>query len=989
MLINIVVGYFQELSAEKTMSSLRSLASPTARVIRNGQGVTIPSIEVVPGDICELVTGDTVPADLRLIEGMNLECDEALLTGESLPVAKEHARVFPEDTSVGDRVNMAFMSSNVSRGRGVGIVVATGMTTEIGKIAQALQGSEKSRKIRKVKENSYGKKLPHRYVQAGALTVWDQIATFLGLNHGTPLQRKLSLLAVILFGVAVLFAIICFLANNWTDRQVIIYAVATGISMIPASLTAVLSITMAMGARAMTRRNVIVRRLDALEALGAVTDICSDKTGTLTQGRMIVKRAWVPGSGTYLVGETEAAFNPTEGEVSKTNVQPKDLAKGEKDSQSDNTASEEVVANAELGNSKINDDEAFTNFLNVASLCNNAKIFKEDDEWVAHGDPTECAMQTFACRFDWGRAKLTHKTKEAADGDDEKAAKGGNFGKPAPWKLTVEFPFSSDVKRMCTIYKHRPSNSHKAFMKGAVERVLEACTHARDGDEIVKITEEYKENVLANMEALASTGLRVLAFAQRDVSTDEANQGEDMEREDAESNMTFLGLSGIYDPPRSSSAPAVKECREAGIEVHMLTGDHPGTARAIAKEVGILPGDTSTWSAERLKAMVMTGPDFDKLSEEDIDKLEMLPLVIARCAPQTKVRMIEALHRRSAFCAMTGDGVNDAPSLKMADIGIGMGGGSDTAKGVASLVLADDNFASIVAGIEEGRRTFDNIKRFVLHLLAQNVAQAIVLLVGLAFKPADGISVFPLAPVAILYVIMVTSGLPAMALGFQVADADVMKRPPHDLKYGIFTIEVMIDLVVYGVWVGALCLATFSLVVFGFGDGNLGTDCNIEYSAACDTVYRARGATWVVMVWASLFLAWEMVHMRRSFFRMRKKYPIYSQWLHDTWGKNRFLFLTVVGGFFSVFPFLYIPVINDVVFLQRGLSWEWAICFVALILFWLGVESWKWAKRVYFRRRARARREAEEEEDVEPDVEEQAHWVGNISRPLPVQTRPT
>ncbi|KDN46643.1 putative ENA2-plasma membrane P-type ATPase [Tilletiaria anomala UBC 951] len=984
--INVIVGYFQELSAEKTMASLRSLASPTARVIRNGQGVTIPSTELVPGDICEITVGDTVPGDLRMIEAMNLEADEALLTGESLPVAKEHANAFPEETGVGDRINMAYMSSNVTRGRGTGIVVATGMNTEIGKIAQALQGNAKRKKIRAVKQNSYGKKLPHHYVQAGALTVWDQIATFLGLNHGTPLQRKLSLLAVLLFLVAILFAIICFLSNNWTDREVIIYAVSVGVSMIPASLSAVLSITMAMGARAMTRRHVIVRKMDAIESLGAVTDICSDKTGTLTQGRMVVKRAWVPASGTFTVSDSEEAFNPNAGEVFKTERQPKD---SDPNHAKETSKDGDKVASKELGSDRIKDDECFTDFLNVAALCNNAKVFQAEGEWQAHGDPTECAMQTFACRFDWGRAKLTNKVKGESQrvDDQENAAKYASYGKPAIWKQTAEFPFSSDVKRMCVFYKHRPSETHKAFMKGAVERVLEACTHAQTSEGIVDITENITSNILANMEALADTGLRVLAFAQRDLTKEEAHEGEELDRTQAESGMTFVGLAGIYDPPRASSLPAVLQCQQAGIRVHMLTGDHPGTARAIAKEVGIIPQNTSTWSEERLKASVMTGPAFDKLTEDEIDRLEILPLVIARCAPQTKVRMIEALHRRTCFAAMTGDGVNDAPSLKIADVGLGMGGGSDVAKGASDLVLTDDNFASIVSGIEEGRRTFDNIKKFVLHLLAQNVAQALVLLIGLAFKDATGLSVFPLSPVEVLYIIMVTSGLPAMGLGMSQAQLDIMKRPPHDLKYGIFAPEVLLDLFVYGVWVGLLCLATFTLCLWGFGDGNLGINCNGIYNETCATVFRARGATWTVMTWASLFLAWEVVNTRRSFFRMGKKYPLYSQWFHDTWGKNKFLFSTVVIGFFSVFPLLYIPIINDDVFLHKGISWEWGICFIAILLFFLGVEAWKWAKRVWLRRRSTRDDDVMDEETAAGLEEKPATILERLQKPGPVPTR--
>jgi len=384
----------------------------------------------------------------------------------------------------------------------------------------------------------------------------------------------------------------------------------------------------------------------------------------------------------------------------------------------------------------------------------------------------------------------------------------------------------------------------------------------------------------------------------------------------------------------------------------MLTGDHPGTARAIAIQVGILP-DMNHVSEPVAKSMVMTASEFDKLSDEKLDQLPVLPLVIARCAPNTKVRMIEALRRRKAFMAMTGDGVNDSPSLKIADVGIAMGmAGSDVAKDASDIVLTDDNFASILNAIEEGRRMFDNIQKFVLHLLAENIAQACTLLIGLAFKDSTGLSVFPLAPVEILWVIMITSGMPDMGLGMEVASPDILSRPPQDLKRGVFTLEVMLDMIAYGLWMSALCLSSFLLVVYGFGDGNLGSGCNDTYSEQCDTVFRARATTFVSLTWFALFLAWEMVDMRRSFFRMQpgsKRY--FTQWMVDVW-RNQFLFWAIIAGFVTIFPTLYIPVINHDVFKHTGISWEWGIVFVEALLFFLGAEAWKWAKRVYFRRRA-------------------------------------
>ncbi|KAG8623595.1 hypothetical protein KVT40_008571 [Elsinoe batatas] len=731
ILLNVIVGFFQEYSAEKTMDSLRSLSSPTARLIRGGKQMTVPSNEVVPGDVIEIKTGDTLPADVRIFDAVNFETDEALLTGESLPVRKQEDDTFDVETGPGDRLNVAYSSSNVTKGRAKGIVFATGPFTEIGAIAAQLRETES--KVRPVKRKENGKAKPHRYLEAYTLTFTDAIGRFLGVNVGTPLQKKLSKLAILLFGIAVVCAIIVLGANEFSGRQeVVIYAVATGLSMIPASLVVVLTITMAAGTKTMVKRHVIVRNLKALEALGGVTDICSDKTGTLTQGKMI-----------------------------------------------------------------------------------------------------------------------------------------------AQFRL-------------------------------------------------------------------------------------------------ASSDLVFRGLIGLYDPPRAESAPAVRQCHEAGIEVHMLTGDHPETAKAIAIEVGILPSQDRMKRIPRdvAEKLVMAVSDFDKLSDDEIDELPTLPLVVARCAPSTKVRMIEALHRRGRFCAMTGDGVNDSPSLKRADVGIAMGqAGSDVAKEASDIVLTDDNFASILAAIEEGRRIFDNIQKFVLHVLAENVAQAGTLLIGLAFKDSTGLSVFPLAPVQVVWIIMATSGLPDMGLGFERAVPDILQRPPQSLKAGIFTKEFIVDMVVYGLWIAALCLSSFVLVVYGFGNGELGTGCNETYSETCELVFRARATTFACLTWFALFLAWEMIDMRRSFFRMQpgsKRW--FTQWILDIW-RNQFLFWAVIAGFVTLFPLIYTPVLNTVVFKHAPIDWEWGIVFIAAGIFFAGVESWKWGKRIFFRRRAKKQmRHAFKDTDVEDRV---------------------
>jgi Na+-exporting ATPase len=630
------------------------------------------------------------------------------------------------------------------------------MRTEIGAIAMALRGTDSKR--RPVKRGPEGETKKRWYIQAWTLTTTDAIGRFLGTNVGTPLQRKLSKLALLLFAIAVIFAIVVAGSNNWRgDSEVIIYAVATGLAMIPACLVVVLTITMAVGTKQMVQRHVIVRKLDSLEALGAVTNICSDKTGTLTQGRMVAKRAWIPSVGTYSVGASNDPLNPREGDLSLAPEQPIKL---------DEKSTGQPASPDDL----LKDNDALKEYLDVAAMANLAHIHETaNDGWQARGEPTDIAIQVFASRFNWG---LDHWTK----GD-----------KPI-WQQQAEYPFDSSVKKMSVIFSKRDEGSEKSremiFTKGAVERVLEACTTIKwkaDGSP-VPLDDEIKDEILENMEALAKEGLRVLAMAGREHTAGSKEGGEPLPREEIEKDLSFYGLIGLYDPPRPETAGAISQCYKAGISVHMVTGDHPGTARAIAAQVGIIPANMDTIAKDVADAMVMTASEFDKLTEDEIDNLPTLPLVIARCAPNTKVRMIDALHRRGKYVAMTGDGVNDSPSLKRADVGIAMGqNGSDVAKDASELVLSDDNFASIINGIEEGRRIFDNIQKFVLHLLAENVALALTLLIGLAFKDDSNQSVFPIAPVEIIWIIMITSGLPDMGLGMEAAAPEVMDRPPQSV----------------------------------------------------------------------------------------------------------------------------------------------------------------------------------------------------------------
>ncbi len=554
---------------------------------------------------------------------------------------KRENATFDDNTGPGDRLNVAYSSSTVTKGRAKGIVFATATFTEIGAIASAL--NQKERRVRPVKRKPNGKAGPHRYLEAYTLTLGDAIGRFLGVNVGTPLQRKLSKLAMLLFGVAVVCALIVLGANRFhTSQEVIIYAVATGLSMIPASLVVVLTITMAAGTKRMVQRHVIVRNLKSLEALGAVTDICSDKTGTLTQGKMVARGAWVPGLGTYTVELTSSEpFNPTKGDVRFEAREPHEINFHPRYDKEEKEAGEKSTVSSPpdlLASSKSRLQE----FLTVSSLANVATVFEKEGVWVARGDPTEIAIQVFASRFGKNRLDVMR--------DD-----GNNTPE---WKEIAEFPFDSDIKRMSVIMRHNTTGEHFAFTKGAVERVIRVCNKyytddvpaGSEGGE-ADMTDEFRTHILANMEVFAELGLRVLALASRKLDTT-MGADEDTDRNEVEKDLTFLGLIGLYDPPRPESAPAVRECHEAGISVHMLTGDHPETAKAIAIEVGILPKEMHRVSADIASAMVMTAAQFDALSDEQVDDLPVLPLVIARCAPSTKVRMIDALHRRRKFVAM-------------------------------------------------------------------------------------------------------------------------------------------------------------------------------------------------------------------------------------------------------------------------------------------------------------------------------------------------
>ena len=909
ILLNIIVGFFQDYRAEQTIQSLQAMAAPVSKVVRDGTLSTIKADDLVLGDIVHLSVGDIVSADLRLDTSTNLATDEALLTGESKPCSKDAESIVNDCSApLGDRHNIAYSSTTVTRGRGTGVVVATGMSTEIGKIAFLLRDK---------KQTAQGNLLVRTCKR-----ILYAVKNALGLV-GTPLQVKLSYFGLLLFGLAILLAIIVFSTAVWDiDGETLIYGICVAVAVIPESLIAVLTITMAVGSKAMARGNVIVRKMGALEAIGGVTNICSDKTGTLTQGKMLARMAYLPDGRTLAVQDETSPFDPTSGYVS--------------------------MNGSKLEQSSIYEDAALQDFFQTIAVCNLASVAPPKDEdgttglWSATGEPTEIALQVMAMRV--GHSKEDVLSKQGL-------------------RLVAEHSFDSSVKRMTVVYEGSASSKLlSCFTKGATEVILPL---------VEGMNNPTKKAINAQADAMATQGLRVLCLARRSIAASERDHLES--RNFVEHNLTFVGLVGLYDPPRLESASAIKQCQAAGITVHMLTGDHLKTATTIAREIGILGPQVP---GSNLPSAVMTAPDFDAMSDDELDRLETLPFVVARCSPTTKLRMLDTLHRRGEYCVMTGDGVNDSPALKGADVGVAMGlNGSDVSKEAADMVLTDDNFASIVSAIREGRRLFDNIQKvktlpnhspievntltpsqFLLHLLISNIAQVVLLLIGLAFQDRNGVSAFPLSPLEILFANLITSSFLAIGLGLEPASSDIMTRPPHNLRAGVFTKELIVDKFIYGTCMGSLCLVSFVIVVYAHGDGDLGADCNHSYNETCSLPFRARATAYSILTVLLSIMAWEAKHLTRSLFNM---YPeeddargVLS--VFSTLRRNAFLFWAVCAGLATPFPIVYIPVVNRVVFRHAPLRWEWGlvagsvVCFVAL------VESWKAVKRRSIGKRAAA-----------------------------------
>ena len=700
VIMNAIIGVAQESKAEKSLEALQKLSSHVAKVIRNGELIIIPSKELVPGDIVVLETGDYVPADLRIIEAVNLKVQEASLTGESVPVEKNIEAISDEKVGIGDRTNMLFASSLITYGRGKGIVVETGMNTEVGKIASIINDTNETETPLQEKLNKLGKTLG-----IGALIICAVIFV-IGLLYGkNPLDMFMT-------------------------------AVSLAVAAIPEGLAAVSTIVLAIGVQRMVKKHAIVKKLPAVETLGSATVICSDKTGTLTQNKMTVQKIF---------------YNNKLVDIPEVNLEE--------------------------------EDAVLEKLVYVSMLCNDTKIGTDKQ---LTGDPTETALINMGFKLDFQPAIYEQMPR------------------------IKEIPFDSDRKLMTTVNKI--GEKFVVCTKGGVDELLNRCTKYILKGEIKTDLDNYKNQIKENNEKMAKDALRVLAMGYKELD----HEPTDEEMKDIENDLIYIGMVGMIDPPREEVKLAVQKCKTAGIKTVMITGDHKITAVAIAKALGILEKEDEA----------ITGAELEEMSDEELTKNIRKYSVYARVSPEHKVRIVKAWQANGEIVAMTGDGVNDAPALKTADIGCAMGiVGTDVAKEAADVILTDDNFATIVSAVEEGRRIYDNILKAIQFLLSSNVGEIIVLFVAILITPLlskiFGIDIHliePLLPIHILWINLVTDSLPALALAVDPAEKDIMKRKPIKPKKGVFTKGMIWRVVYQGVMIGIITLAAF---VIGLGTKNV------------------------------------------------------------------------------------------------------------------------------------------------------------------------
>ncbi len=799
VILNAIVGVVQESKAEKALAALKKMAAPSARAIRDGHHVTVPSAELVPGDLVVLEAGNYVPADMRLLESVNLKIQEASLTGESVPVDKDSRLILPAEAPLGDRRNSAFMSTLVTYGRGIGVVTVTGMQTQIGLIAEMLQSYE---------------------------------------DEATPLQGKLNELAgwlgiacLVICGIIFIYGIgrntdvgsifsrglLPYLTAEKGDIvDLFMMAVSLAIAAVPEGLPAVVTICLAIGMQRMIKRHALIRKLPAVETLGCATVICTDKTGTLTQNQMTVVHGWVDGRLFHVTGE---GYSPA-GEF---------LADGVRFDPSH--------------------DPDISLLLHGALLCNDAGLEQRADApnggWCMTGDPTEGAMVVAA-------------------------AKGGLFRHEVEAVLprVMEIPFDSDRKCMTTVHELRvrqhalcpESTPVLTFVKGAPDVVLGLSdTIIRDGA-AVSLDDEDRRQVLSANDAMAGQALRVLGVAcRRAACLPEVCTCESLENE-----LTFVGLLGMIDPPRPEVKDAIRTAAEAGIKTVMVTGDYKETAIAIAARIGLLhPG-----------GVVLSGQELDRMSEDElIDAIDRVD-ACCRVSPQHKTKIIDAFKKRGHVVAMTGDGVNDAPALKRANIGVAMGiTGTDVSKETADMVLTDDNFASIVAAIEEGRVIYANIRKFVFYLISCNIGEILIIFLAMLF----GMPI-PLRPVQLLLLNLVTDGAPALALGLEKGDPDLMREPPRPSKEPVINGEMQISTAVQAV-VMTLAVLFVYYIALGRYPGNVAAAQTIAFVTLC------------------------MSELLRAFTARAQRHSVLSIGLFS----NRWMLWATAGSAALVFIAVYVP----------------------------------------------------------------------------------
>ncbi|WP_202079915.1 calcium-transporting P-type ATPase, PMR1-type [Caldalkalibacillus salinus] len=714
VVLNAILGFVQEYRAEKSLIALKELTAPTAHVIREGKLEEIPASELVPGDIIYFEAGDRIPADLRLFETKGVNIEESALTGESVPVYKEAVQVIrDENVSLGDQYNMAFMGTLVTRGSGQGIVVATGMDSQMGQIAELIQTTE---------------------------------------SIQTPLQHRLEQLGKVLITVALILTAIVVFTGIWHGHdayKMFLAGVSLAVAAIPEGLPAVVTIALALGVQRMIKRKAIVRKLPSVETLGCASVICSDKTGTLTQNKMTVTTMWL---NNQLIEVTGSGYEPKgkfykEGGHTLTHAQ----------------------------------QSLVSQMLEFGVLCNNATLSEEAEVdggllkkkktyWDITGDPTEGALMVAGAKAGIWKNKLNQT-----------------------YQRLEEFPFDS-ARKMMTVYVTTSDGHRKVVTKGAPDVLLERCTHVIWNGRKTPLTDHIRQHIIKANDRLAGMALRNLAIAYRDAGPHELQN-----EFQAEQHLVFVGLFGMIDPPREEVKQAISECKQAGIKTVMITGDHQKTAEAIAQQLGI----------RQQGSMSINGTELENMGQQAFEDIVEDVTVYARVSPEHKLRIVKALQKKGHVVAMTGDGVNDAPAIKASDIGIAMGiTGTDVSKEASSLILSDDNFSTIKAAIEEGRNIYENIRKFIRYMLASNVGEILVMFFAmLAGMP------LPLVPIQILWVNLVTDGLPAMALGVDPSEKNVMSIPPRERKESIFARGLGWKICSRGLLIGLATLAAFWLTL--------------------------------------------------------------------------------------------------------------------------------------------------------------------------------